>query len=180
MSGRPVVAADHAADLRRAFDESFARAAGGAAEPYEDLLAVRIAGNAFAIRRTEIAALVAGLKVLALPGPSAGFLGVVGFRGLVVPVYGLRALLGYPRGDGVPWVVVAASEDRVGLAFDRYEGFLRVPAAQVVSPDRSEEMSAHVRAVARQEGSARPVLDLPALLDTIKRRIRPGGPSKEK
>ena len=95
-------------------------------------------------------------------------------------MYSLGALLGYPRRDDPRWTVLAASGECLGLAFDEYEGYWRIPRAQVAPADEPGMMPRHVRDVARHEGSARPILDLSSIVDAIKRRIRLGGPSKER
>jgi chemotaxis signal transduction protein len=171
---------DRAAELRQRFDEAFALAPATGTARLEDFLAVRIAGDAFALRRTEVGGLLAGRKPVMLPSACPEFLGVVGSRGRIVPVYSLRALLGYPRQENLRWAVLAASGDCLGLAFDDYEGYLRIPISQVAPQDQAGMMTQHVRDVARCEGSARPILDLSSIVDAIKRRIRPGGPSKER
>lgn len=180
MSGDPDAGLGRAAALRRSFDESFAAPPPRATEAFEDLLALRIAGGAFAVRRTEVGALVAGRTLLRLPGRSPGFLGVIGFRGQIVPVYSLRLFLGYPRDDAPRWAVLAASGDPVALAFDRYEGYLRLAASGIVPPDRPEIMPPHVRALARHQETRRAVIDVPSILDAIRRRVRPGDPPKER
>ena len=180
MSLEPAGLGDRAAELRRRFDASFAEAPGGGAGPHEDLLLVRIGGDAFAIRLSEVAALTMARRLASLPGRCPEFLGVVAFRGLIVPVFGLGALLGCPRGNGARWMVLAATDDCVGLAFDEYEGYLRIPEADVLTPDRSATMPDHVHAIARHGGAARPLLSLSSVLNAIKRRIRPGGPSMER
>ncbi|MBI4242048.1 MAG: chemotaxis protein CheW, partial [Candidatus Rokubacteria bacterium] len=164
-----------AAELRRSFDESFAVAPPDHSPQLEDFLAVRIAGDAFAFRRTEVGGLLAGRKLVTLPTACPEFLGVVGFRGLIVPVYSLRAMLGYSRQESLRWAVLTASGDCLGLAFDEYEGYLRIPSSQVAPPDQAGMMPQHVRDVARHAESARPILSFSSILDAIRRRIRPGG-----
>ncbi|HEV8701794.1 MAG TPA: chemotaxis protein CheW [Candidatus Polarisedimenticolia bacterium] len=178
--GHPPGLDDRAADMRRHFDESFALAPKTDAPQSEDFLVVRIAGAPFALRRIEVSGLLAGRKPVKLPNACHEFLGIVGFRGLIVPVYSLRVLLGYPRHDNLRWAVLAASGDCLGLAFDEYEGYLRIPSSQVAASDQSGMLPQHVRDVARHGESARPVLDISSIVDAIRRRIRPGGPSKER
>jgi chemotaxis signal transduction protein len=180
MSAVPAAGIDRAAELRRSFDESFARAPFRATEPFEDLLALRIAGDAFAVRRSDVGALLAGRKLSRLPGPWSAFLGVVGFRGQIVPVYSLRGVLGYPPGDSPRWAILAAAGDPVALAFDQYEGYLRLAVSQLAPPDGSDIMPHHVCALARHQGIARAVLNVPSVLDTIRSRVRPVDPSKER
>jgi chemotaxis signal transduction protein len=177
--GPPPGLDDRAAELRRHFDDSFAVAPRTDTPLLEDFLAVRIAGDPFALRRIDVSGLLAGRQPVKLPSACPEFMGIVGSRGRIVPVYNLRALLGYPRQENLRWAVLAASGDCLGLAFDEYEGYLRIPISRVAPPDQPGMMPQHVRDVARCEDSARPILDLSSIVDAIRRRIRPGGPSKE-
>ena len=180
MSGAERGLLDRAADLRQHFDESFAAPPPSERPAQIDLLAVRIASEPFALRLAEVGGLLSGRKVVALPTTRPEFMGVIGHRGLIIPVYGLRAILGYPRGEEARWMVLTGGAERVGLAFDLYEGFLRLPAAQVAPPGRPEAMPAHVRDVARLDDSTCPVLDLRSILDAVKKRIGPHARSEER
>ncbi len=85
-----------AAELRDAFDRVFAEAHPPAPPPSEDLLAIRIASEPYALRLTEIAGLFADRKITPVAGRVSALLGIAGFRGLIVPVYDLQVLLGCP------------------------------------------------------------------------------------
>ncbi len=179
MSRPSGVASERLEELRRSFDQSFAEAPPTGTRDLVDLLAVRIAGDRFAFRLEDVAALVVGRRILALPSPSPEFLGVVGFRGLIVPVYSLRRLLGYPWGEAPRWAILTATEDRVGLAFDDYEGYLRIPGTLVAPPDRLDVMPPHIRDVAHPADATRAVVSVASALTSIKRRACPEGPPKE-
>lgn len=180
MSGGELGMLARAADLRRRFDESFAEPPLAERPAHVDLLAVRIASEPFALRLGEVGGLLSGRKVVPLPTTRPDFMGVIGHRGLIIPVYGLRAILGYPRGEDARWMVLTGGTERVGLTFDLYEGFLRLPAAQVAPPGRAEAMPPHMRDVARLDDSTRPVLDLRSILDAIKQRTGPHARSEER
>lgn len=166
MTGKGVLA-ERAAMLRRAFDRSFAEAPSARSTLVEDLLAIRIGSNAYAVRLAEITGLFADKQVTPVPSPVPELLGIVGFRGAVTPVYDLRALLGH-RGSGVPrWIVVAAALP-VGLAFDHFEGHLRVPRDAIAAT--AGEPGARGEVV--RGDPTRPIVAIPALLDTLARPAR--------
>jgi hypothetical protein len=85
-----------AAALRREFDQSFAQPPATELARVENFLAVRIGGDAYAMRVAEIAGLYADKRIVPLPSPLPSLLGTVGFRGQIAPVYDLAMLFGYP------------------------------------------------------------------------------------
>src|SRR5204863_3892405 len=89
--------------LRQNFDQSFARAAGGAQPSQLDFLAIVVAGDAYAIRLSEVQSLHADRKLVAAPSVLPELLGVCGFRGVLMPVYDLARLLGYGPGQAARW-----------------------------------------------------------------------------
>ncbi len=109
MSETPGRLAERAADLRRRFDEGFAAPPSTEDPGFQDFLAVRLGGDAFALRRTEITGLVAGRALTKWPTAVPEFLGVLGHRGAIVPVYSLRGMLGYPPQEGGRWAGSASA-----------------------------------------------------------------------
>ena len=163
-----------AEDLRRSFDGSFANAHRGEADPHEDFVTIRVAANVYAIRLTEISGLFDGKTVTPVPGSVPGLLGVASFRGTIVPVFDLRALLGYPGSELPRWLALVPGASPVSLAFDQFEGYLRVsrsaaPIDYLPGPQREI-----VREVVSVAGTLRPVLHLPSILDEIGKRARRG------
>lgn len=130
-----------ASDLREAFDQGFslpvADASAGVA--VEDYLAIRVAGEAQLLSLSEVASLLPLRSVTRLPSPLPALLGIAGYRGSIVPVYDLGALLGYPpavQAEAPPrWMVIAAAQP-VGLAFETFEGHWRRTAE-----DRGEALA---------------------------------------
>jgi purine-binding chemotaxis protein CheW len=162
--------------LRREFDESFARAAGGDEAPREDLLAIRVGGDAYALRLTECAGLFVDRRVTPLPTSVRELLGLAGFRAALVPVYDLRALLGYPRAEVPRWMVSTAGAVVVGLAFDAFEAHLRVETALLAADDSPAQR--HAPRLARLPDGARPLLSVPSLLEAIAARARADRPKE--
>lgn len=165
--------AERLADIRHAFDRSFAEPPRPVAARLEDLLAVRVAERPYAIRVTAIAGLFVDRTVTPVPGPLPELLGVAGFRGAIVPVYDLGALLGCPPSAAPRWLVLAADTPAVALAFDRVDGHLRVPAEALA--DAGDERPgrpprSYPREVVRTSDGVRPVVGVAELRATIATR----------
>jgi chemotaxis signal transduction protein len=176
----PASGTSTAAAMRRAFDRAFAAPPPPAAEELESLLAIRVLGDPYAIRIREISGVAINRKIVALPGPVPELLGVAGFRGGLLPVYSLAALLGYHQeADAIRWLALCGSEEPVGLAFGVLEAYLRIPLGQVSAADRREVKREHVKDVARTADGARPVVSIPSLLDAVQRRSATADAFKE-
>jgi chemotaxis signal transduction protein len=117
-----------ARELRDAFDRAFAAAPRPVSESFEDLLAIRVAGEPCAVRSAEIAGLFADRKVVVVPSAVRELLGIAGFRGSLVPVYDLAALLGYPPSGTCRWILLAGKVDFVGFAVGEFAGQARISA----------------------------------------------------
>lgn len=123
-----------AADLARAFDGTFARPVRTVNDEGDDFLTIRTGGDAYAVRVRDMAGLIADRKVVPLPTSEPAFLGIAGLRGGVVPVYSLAALLGRAPAAEVPrWMVLVGPGAPLGLAFDHFDGHVRVPRDHVSS-----------------------------------------------
>ena len=166
MRGRTEITA---AQLREQFDRSFAepeRTGGAASEP---LLCIRIGGDPWAVRRADVRRLVAHGRIVPVPSTAPAMMGVLGLRGELIPVHSLRALLGYRAEPPSGWVIVARSAERLGLAFDFFEGQQIVPAEQLSSAAGPRP---HVRAVVAAGGAARSVLDLDSIVELVTHGVR--------
>lgn len=160
--------AARAADLRRAFDRSFAEAAGAAAVEVEDLLAIRVGGDPCALRLAEVRGLFADRRVVGLPKARPGLLGLAGLRGSLVPVYDLGALLGYPPAAAPRWLVLAAAAP-IGLAFEAFEGHLRLARGALVEGGGEAGRRRHAREVARTPDRPRPIVDVASVIQALRR-----------
>jgi chemotaxis signal transduction protein len=191
---------DRAAGLRAAFDRAFAEPLRLDAPATENLLAIRIGTEPCALRLSEIAGLFADRKITRVPGSAAALLGLAGFRGALVPVYSLQILVGQapvgqapvgqapvgqvPVGQVLPdlagakggaptprWLVVAAAAP-VALAFEAFEGQLRLTPEEIIAaPPRAAQWHASLgggaREFVRMADFAGPILHLPSLLAAI-------------
>jgi hypothetical protein len=144
-----------AAQLRQAFDASFAEPLREATVPPEAFLAIRVDADPHALRLADVASLLPLDAVTPLPSPLPELLGVIGHRGAVLPVYDLRTLLGYPGAAAPRWCVVLAAAP-LALAFDGFDGHLRVPR------QHGERLD-----VLQLDGQVRPVVPTAALLATL-------------
>lgn len=160
-------AADRAAQMREQFDATFAHAPLPPADATEDLLAIRVGQSPYALRLGQVSGLFADKRVTAVPGATGGLLGIAGFRGSVVTVYDLRALLGESGRGPCRWMVLAASDPSIGLAFDELESYLRVPAGAIAAEKVAGPATAPRRETVRVTGGERLVVPIPTLLDTI-------------
>ena len=160
-------------ELRLAFDQSFAQIPAAQATELDDLLEIRIALDPFAVRLDQVTGVFADKPVTPLPGSFPELLGIAGFRGAIVPVYDLRALLGYPRGELQRWLILTAGETRIALAFDLFEGHARA-ARSAIAEENPGETRQHVRGLVRTAGQVRPIVHLPSILEAIRNRARQG------
>lgn len=177
---------NRARELREAFDRSFAEAPSEEASPFEDLLAIRIGDEPFAIRLIDIERLAADKTIAPLPSPVGELIGLSGFRGEIVPVYDLRLLLGYPARERTRWLVLLAQNtshqkdaNRLALAFDQFEAHVRVPPESIRSSD--ERMpSRYIREAVRISDGTRAILDIRAIAGTIVQRVQQLLPQRER
>ncbi|MET0792216.1 MAG: chemotaxis protein CheW [Polyangiaceae bacterium] len=164
--------------LREAFDGSFAKAAGAERPEQLDFLALRIAGDPYAVRLSEVQSLHASRKLVAAPSRLPELLGVAGFRGVLTPIYDLGRLLGYAGESSAKWLVVAEGPSPVGFAFAVFDAHLRVPLERV-SPAQAGTAAA-IRGAVQLDGSVLPLLHLPSIIEGIAQRIKTLGSSQER
>lgn len=156
--------------LRLAFDQSFAQPLRFDPEATADFLAIRIGGDCYALRLTQIAGLFANRRIMPVPGTDAALLGIAGFRGTIVPVYSLAMLVGRSGLPAPRWLVIAAATAPLALAFESFEAQLRVSAAAILPAQPSGEARSCVKEYLRSQAFAGPILDLPAVVDAIAKR----------
>jgi chemotaxis signal transduction protein len=168
-----------AAELREAFDRSFAQAVNTERAAVENLLAITVGADPYALKMSEVSGLFVDKKLTPMPSRVAELLGIAGFRGAILPVYDLAMLLGYPRAAAPRWLI-AMSATPVALAFSSFDGYLNVPRAAIVQDARAGHARQHVREVLEShEGVRRPVLSLASLLEQIQHRARDLGKEQQ-
>jgi chemotaxis signal transduction protein len=182
MSGNLSTATERVAEMRRDFDRAFAEPVHFDTAATENLLAIRMGAQSCAIRLSEITGLFADKKITRVPGGGAALLGIAGFRGALLPVYSLQALLGQSGdspGPGTPrWLVIAAAAP-AALAFEAFEGQLRVLPDAILPRQSRPEMKSYAREFVQTQNLVRPVMHLPSVLDAIKTPRREAASRKE-
>ncbi|HYQ01512.1 MAG TPA: chemotaxis protein CheW [Polyangiaceae bacterium] len=165
-------------ELRREFDQSFARAAGAPLPSQLDFLTIVVAGDTYAIRLSEVQSLHADRKLVPAPSVLPELLGVCGFRSVLTPVYDLAQLLGYGSGQAARWLVVAEGALPIAFAFGNFGSHLRVPLENVSAPESAG--TATLGGAVQSDGITRPLLHLPSLVEGIAQRIKALRPSQER
>lgn len=179
MSDAALRVSERAAMLRREFDRAFAAPFRSDTVTREDLLGIRASAQAYAIRLSEIAGLHAGKKITRVPGSNAALCGIAGFRGALLPVYDLHALLGHSSNvETQRWLVIAQGAP-VALAFEAFEGHLRASREEIVSHSARPDMPRHARELVRTQNFIGPILHLPSILDAIKALRSDAAPTEE-
>jgi chemotaxis signal transduction protein len=168
MSDRP--AAFHLDTVRRDFDAAFARAAVTEVETGVDLIGIALGDTGYAVRVTQIGGLRTGLAVTPCPTPLPELLGIAGVGGVLTPVYDLAAVLGLGPGAG-RWTMLVEG-GALALAFSGFNGHFRVePGA--IAPRQGAAGAAPITEFAFHAGRSWPVIDIPAVVAAIRRRLPP-------
>lgn len=163
--------------LRDEFDRGFAEPIAIVAAATQDFLALSVDGVGFALRLIEIAGLHVDRKVTRVPSSDAALLGVAGFRGQVLPVYGLGAVLGRPAAAAPRWLVVAGAA-AVALAFDGFDGYHRIGADAVGTAPSGASDQPFIRDFVTIGSITRPILHLPSILEHLAAK-RPALPASQ-
>ena len=179
MTGQPESAA-FAVQLRAEFDNGFAMPPRTASAPGRHLLAIGAGGGVYAIDLAEITGLQVDRRIVPAPGPLPEWLGLAGIRGELVPVYSLAMLLGHgkPSDAQVRWIALSGSRQRVGLAFETFDGHLSLDPGQIAAAN-ADATTEHVRAVARFDDASRPVISIASVISAIMKRCSALSASKE-
>jgi purine-binding chemotaxis protein CheW len=157
--------------LREAFDRSFASPPPTVSSDFEDLLSIRVAGDAYVIRLRDITRVVAKRTIVPVPAAAPHLIGLLGLDGEVVPVFGLASLLGYDHeGEAPPWLVVCGPRDPVALGFSELEAHLRLARSALRADDAARSHTA-IDEVAVTASGVRPVIAVPRLIRTIRDRL---------
>lgn len=163
--------ADRIAEIRCAFDESFARPPEHADDSFEDLLSIRVAGDPFALVLTQIAGVHPERPITPLPGGPPALLGLSGIRGQLVAVHDLARVLGYEQVNAPHrWIAICRTEDRIALSLGEVEGHVRVSRSRLQAAPRGEGSAGHVDAAFEDGPIVRAVLSVPAVLATLHQR----------
>ncbi len=158
-------------ELRAAFDRTFALPPAAATQAVEDFLAVKVAGDACALRVSELAHLCAQRKIVPIPGRRPDLLGLAGIRGRTVPVYSLARIMGYSAANEAPrWLVTCGTGSEVAFAFDEFERHVRIPSASISRVGAAESPRKHVHELIPDGGRVRFVVDIASMAQGITQR----------
>jgi hypothetical protein len=159
---------DRAAAMREAFDRGFAQPRAVDRPDSDRLLALAVGGDPYALRMEEIATLAVDRRITPLPSPVPELAGIVGLRGVILPVYDLARLLGYPAAAQARWLAVLSAAP-IAVAFAGFDGYV-VRTGGSIAFEAAASESRHVRVIARAPDFVRPVISLGSVLDAIRRR----------
>lgn len=177
MTEREQAATARADVLRAELDTSFARPRELARPEMTELLAIRIGEEPYALRLSEVQALLVDRPIARLPTPVTELIGLCAIRGAIAPVYDLAQLLGRSvrRAQPPRWIVLAQHRELIALAFDALEAQVHVATLDIASP----ALSSHQDGVTDQDsavqahGALRPLIRMASVLEAIERRVRP-------
>jgi chemotaxis signal transduction protein len=163
-----------AAELRKAFDQSFAVPIVSEPEMTEDVLAVRAQDHNLALRVSEIAGLSSCPTIVPVPGRNPALCGLANVRGALVTVYRLSTLVG-GEGDAITggWIVLCADDRTVALQFDELVGYHSV-RSDAIHASAAADPSGRQKQVVQIADVSRPVISISDLLVTIRRSARTG------
>jgi chemotaxis signal transduction protein len=165
---------ERAADLRLAFDQTFGKTPAGPPLPSEAFLAIGVGGDSYALRLTGIYGLFVDKQVVPLPSQAPDLLGIASFRGVLVPVYDLRVLLGYPTGSAPRLLVLVSPETPIGLAFDHLDGYLDLPHEAITQQAGTKHRRPYLAEILSVAGDALPVVAIASIHEAIKQRAQSG------
>jgi chemotaxis signal transduction protein len=168
---------ERARRLREEFDGAFAAPLQFQRTAVENVLAIRVAEQPYAVRVAEIAGLLVDRKIVPIPSGSPAFLGLIGYRSSLIPVYDLTAILGFERSVNAPrWILLARrGQELVGFAVQQFERQLQLAMGDLTAIDARDRVTKYIGHLISTGDSVRPVLSISALLETI-----PGATSIEK
>jgi chemotaxis signal transduction protein len=178
MNDRPVIEGK-AAELRQAFDRSFASPPSDAAAEVDDLLTIRVAGDPYAIRLRDIAGVVSGRRIVPVPSATPDLLGLAGIRGGVVPVFGLGSILGYGATDAPGWMVLCGVEDAIAIAFSALGGYVRLPRASFHADEQMRGTGRFLQDVVTTTDGICAVISVPTIVASIRNRLGTHQPARE-
>lgn len=162
---------DKVVEMRRLFDESFACPRPPHLAPQERMLAISV-GEAFAVRVAETSGLVAlEGEILPVPSDVPELLGLVGRRGVVVPVFSLAALLGRGSSGDPRWLLLCRGQTAIGLAFERLEHQFVADPAEIYALEAGPTRRCVYETV-RDGPQLRSIISLAVLAEQIKSRAR--------
>jgi purine-binding chemotaxis protein CheW len=163
---------DRVAELREAFDRSFAVPVAQSAETGQTFLILGVGTARYAAALDGLLGIEHGRKIVPLPVRAAGLLGLAGFRGQLAPVFSLASLLGRPDGPERPaWMAFCKGPTPVAIAFDRFEGSVLVPSRDIYGAEPDASASRPGRRRVRLGSGTLSVVDVPSVVEAARRSL---------
>ena len=157
------------AELRRDFDQAFAKLPATAAEDTERLLSIRIEGDFYALRLLDISELLIQSQMIPIPSRNSSLLGIAGSKGRIVPVFSLALLMGYSQTEeNCRWLIICGNTQPVGLAFSTFERFFCAPRSTISTIHEANKN--YSRQVMRDGMTAHLIIDIQSLLSQIQHK----------
>jgi chemotaxis signal transduction protein len=167
------------ADMRRAFDQSFATPHVGASESLERMIVIRLGGEPFAMRASHISGIARAKCIVSLPSRIPEVLGLAGIRGTLVPVFDLRSILKLKPCVSTPsWLALVVDQVPIALGFDEFDGQVELSPTNLYA-DESPTPRSHVQLLARIGPSVHPVIDIPSILEVIRKKADAHGQARD-
>lgn len=156
-------------ELRHEFDRAFAIPAHSKIEQAEDLLAIRVEGDAYALRVVEIAGIFKEARITPVSSPVQSLRGIAGIQNGIVPVHSLAAILGYPQSErSCAWLVLCrtgAGSESIALAFSEFIGWLRASASSIHAVTTVERP--HIDRIVSVDGTMCYMVNVPSIVAAI-------------
>jgi chemotaxis signal transduction protein len=172
----PKASARHLATLREEFDLAFSRPQREQARAAVDLLCLRVADQAYAVRLAEVSAVLVDRPIVRQPSALPELLGLCAARGLIVPLYDLGMLLcGHPS-NAPRFALQASHSEPIGFAFDALDGQRRVAAEQIARVEPQANAAAGLKGELAPEiltgaDVARPIVSVAAAIAAIEQKL---------
>ena len=169
---------ERAAALRFEFDAQFGAAPRDTRE-CEDFLLVQAGGLPYALRLAQVGGVTKSTVLAPAPSRRPELLGLAGFRGRILCVYGMATLLGGAEDAGSnSWLALSGGDDSIAVAFEKLEAFARVDRARVHVDSVAESGQSLLKGVVETEPAARPVVDLARMFAVVRRSADSVGPGR--
>lgn len=155
------------AQLKAAFDASFAAPLTTRAEAREELLALRVGGRAAAVRIRHVAEVHACPPLTSLPSDNPALAGLAAVRGALVAVYDLGILAAFDEQVRRSGHILLCARDRsVALLFEDLLGHRSVPSSVLHAPANADA-GTRSRVVVRIADTNHDLIDIPHHLESI-------------
>ncbi len=158
------------AQMRQSFDQSFAEKPQPETTPGEPYILIGVSKARLAIKTSEVLSIESHKPVLSLPGHSNFFIGLTGIKGKLIPLYNLKSILGHEserKDELCHWLAVVGGTSPLALAFQNFEGSVRIPESDVFMPSEKQRNTREAFRLASQVIS---VLDIQSLISEISPR----------